>query len=297
MERWRVVIPIVLALLVAGIASVLLYNWMQKQKVPKKVAEVKEIKTVNVAVALAPLHPGTVITSEMIKTKTIIKTATFLEESLPPGYFKDLNKLKGRVVFTPIKNKELILESKLAPKSIKRGGLSAILNPGKRAVTIAGNNVLGISGLVNPGDRVDILMMTQDPKSGKQVNKTVFENVRVIAAGSQLRRNPEGKPSPTGSYTLEVTPEQGERLTLAAKQGKLQFSLRSARDWNTVLTTGATKPEILAAYRPVDPSKRIKPKKIYKGYARPIGARRAPSVSKGFTLEVIKGLNRKIQKF
>ena len=282
MGRWRAVVPIVLALVVAVVASFLLYKWMKKQTAPKKVAEVK---TVQVVVAEVDLHPGMKLKSEMMKT------VSYLEESLPMGHFIAPEKAAGRVVITPMKRQELILESRLAPATVKQGGMAAIITPGKRAVSIAGNKVLGSSGLINPGDRVDILL-TADGK-----NKTVFENVLVLATGGQLRRNPEGKPSPVSVYTLEVTPEQGEKIILAANSGKIHFALRSVVDTETVLTTGATKKEILAGYRPVDPSERVKSKEVLKEGGRSAGVGRAAPAEKGFTLEVIKGLNRQIKKF
>ena len=282
MGRWRAVVPIVLALVVAVVASFLLYKWMKKQTAPKKVAEVK---TVQVVVAEVDLHPGMKLKSEMMKT------VSYLEESLPMGHFIAPEKAAGRVVITPMKRQELILESRLAPATVKQGGMAAIITPGKRAVSIAGNKVLGSSGLINPGDHVDILL-TADGK-----NKTVFENVLVLATGPQLRRNSEGKPSPVNVYTLEVTPEQGEKIILAANSGKIHFALRSVIDTETVLTTGATRKEILAAYRPVDPSERVKSKEVLKEGGRSTGVGRAAPAEKGFTLEVIKGLNRQIRKF
>ena len=289
MERWRAFVPIVLALLIAVAASFLLYKWMKKQTAPKKVAKVK---TVQIAIAEVDLHAGTKLKAEMMKM------VPFLEESLPPGHFSDLDKPTGRIVVAPIKRQELILESRLAPKDVKRGGMAAILKPGKRAVSIAGNKVLGLSGFINPGDRVDILLTTADPKKPEEkVNKTVFENVLVLATGTQLSRNAEGKPSPVDNYTLEVTPEQGEKLVLAASQGKIHFALRSVLDRETVLTTGATPPEILASYRPIDPTKRAKSKRAIKEGGRYPGVRRAAPARKGFTLEVIKGLNRTVKNF
>ena len=290
MERWRAVVPIVLALVIAVVASVLIYKWMKKQTAPEKVAE--KAKIVQIAVAEVEIPAGTKLKSEMMKT------VYFLEDSLPQGYFTAPEKAAGRIVVTPIKRTELILESRLAPKDVKRGGMAAILKPGKRAVSVAGNKVLGLSGLINPGDRVDILLTTADPKKPDvQVNKTVFENVLILATGTQLSRNAEGKPSPVDNYTLEVTPEQGEKLILAASKGKIHFALRSVLDKETVLTTGATHPEILASYRPVEPTKRAKSKLAVKEGGRHTRVRRGASAGKGFTLEVIKGLNRSVQNF
>jgi len=123
---------------------------------------------------------------------------------------------------------------------------------------------------------VDVQLITTDPKTKEQVNKTVFENVRVLATGTQLVENAEGKPSPVDNYTLEVTPEEGERLVLASNNGKLQFALRNILDTETVLTTGATLSETLASYRPIVPTKKVK-RKIRTGKCRT-----------GCTLEIIR---------
>jgi pilus assembly protein CpaB len=279
MGKWRAVIPIVLALMIAVVASYFIYNYVKKQVAPKEVAKMEDVKIRQAAIAMVELPAGTKIKPKMIKT------VSFLEESLPPGSFSNPDKLVGRVVITPTKSKELVLESKLAPVDVTSGGVSAILKPGKRGISIKGTKVLGLSGLVKPGDRVDVLLITTDPKTKEQVNKTVFENVRVLATGTQLIENAEGKPSPVDNYTLEVTPEEGERLALASANGKLQFALRNILDTETVLTTGATLKETLASYRPIVPTRKVKTK-ISTG-----------KFGKGFTLEVIKGFNVTEKKF
>lgn len=278
MGKWRAVVPIVLALIIAVVASYFIYKYVKKQVAPKEVAKMEEVKIRQAAIAMVELPAGTQLKPDMIKT------VPFLEETLPPGFFSSSDKLIGRVVITPTKSKELILESKLAPADVTRGGVSAILKPGKRAISIKGTKVLGLSGLVKPGDRVDVLLITTDPKTKESVNKTVFENVRVLATGTQLIENAEGKPSPVDNYTLEVTPEEGEKLVLASTKGKLQFALRNMLDTETVLTTGATLPETLASYRPIVPSKKVNRK-------APMGTCR-----KGCTLEIIRWTKKGVLK-
>lgn len=279
MGKWRAVVPIVLALIIAVVASYFIYKYVKKQVAPKEVAKMEEVKIRQAAIAMVELPAGTQLKPDMIKT------VSFLEETLPPGFFSSSDKLIGRVVITPTKSKELILESKLAPVDVTRGGVSAILKPGKRAISIKGTKVLGLSGLVKPGDRVDVLLITTDPKTKESVNKTVFENVRVLATGTQLIENAEGKPSPVDNYTLEVTPEEGEKLVLASTKGKLQFALRNMLDTETVLTTGATLPETLASYRPIVPSKKVKKKVPIRRTCR-----------KGCTLEIIRWTKKGVLK-
>jgi pilus assembly protein CpaB len=286
MGRWRVAVPIVLALLVAAGASVFLYKWTKRRMAPEVVVEEK-VKTVQVVVAKVYVPAGTKLTRE---TLTL---ARFLEESLPSGYHTDVGRLVERVVITPLKEKELILESRLAPVSVKLGGISALITPGKRAMAISGGKVMGMAGLIRPGDRVDILMNTKDPETKTETNKIVFENVRVLAAGTQLGPDPEGKPSPVDMYTVELTPEEGERLALASGKGSLRFALRNVTDVETVLTTGATLKETLAYYRPIVPTDRSRLKPI----AKPRRVIRTVAPRRGYTVEIIKGLKRSIDEF
>ena len=277
MGRWRAAVPIVLALVVALTASVFLYKWTKKRMAPE-VAVKDKVKTVQVVVAKADLHAGTKLGPEMVAP------GRFLEENLPAGFHSDPKQLIGRIVIAPMKAKELVLESKLAPLSVKTGGIAAIITPGKRAMAVKGGKVLGMAGLIRPGNRVDILMMTGD------VNKIVFENVRVLATGSQLGTDPEGKPSSVDTYTVEVTPEEGERLALASARGSLRFALRNVTDAETVLTTGATLEETLAYYRPVVPTDRSRLKPVR-------GVSRIRAVPTGGSIEIIKGLKRTTSKF
>jgi pilus assembly protein CpaB len=242
-------IPIALSLVVATTAGILLYKWLQTQKTPKEMVKV-ESEAVPVAVAAVDLAWGTKLEPEMIET------APYLKESLPPGYASDPKSLQGRVVISPLKPNEPILESRLAPISVTTGGVSAIIKPGKRALAVKGNKVIGISGFIRPANRVDVLVTLTDPKTNSGMSKTVLEDILVLATGTQIENNRRGKPHPVDVYTLEVTPVEGERLALAAAQGKLQFALRNVIDKEGVLTKGATVRGTLASLRPKRPPRK-----------------------------------------
>ena len=247
MRRWRAIVPIILAVLVASTASMYLYKWMQAQTSKKTVVKVVESEAVPIAVTTVDLVWGTKLTSEMMKS------TPYLKESLPPGYFSDLEALRGRVLTSHLKANEPILESKLAPSSVTTGGVAAVVTPGKRALAVKGNKVIGISGFIRPGNRVDVLVTLKDPRTKKETTKIVLENVLVLAAGPQIEENEKGEPSPVGVYTLEVSPEEAERLALISTKGALRFALRNVTDSETVLTKGETIPKTLSAYRPPVP--------------------------------------------
>jgi pilus assembly protein CpaB len=124
------------------------------------------------------------------------------------------------------------------------------VTPGKRAVAVKGDKVIGISGFILPNNRVDVLVTMEDKKNKYEMTKIVLEKVLVLATGTQIEENDKGEPAPVDVYTLEVTPEEGEKLALAATRGRLQFALRNITDDETVLTKGATVQGTLSSYRP-----------------------------------------------
>jgi pilus assembly protein CpaB len=281
MKKFKIFLPAVMALLIAAVGSYLVFNYVTKRTAPQAAVKV-EAKAVPVAVAAIDLAWGTKLTSEMVTT------AKFLQESLPPGYTSDSGKLVGRVMLIPVKKNEPITESRLAPTSVTSGGVSAVVNPGKRAIAVKGDKVIGISGFINPGNRVDVLVTLTDPRDRMEVTKLVLENILVLASGTQIQENAKGDPAPVDVYTLEVTPEEAEKLSLAATQGRLQFALRNPIDAETVRTRGATIPKTLASLRVMDEQPKVSDAKKTKKW-RP---RR-----KTITIEVIKGTDVKKKKF
>ena len=246
MGKWKGVIPIVLALVIATGGSIFVYKWVRVKTAPKAVAQV-EGEAVSVVVAAADLPWGTKLQKEMLKN------VLFLKESLPTGYQSNPESLIGRVLVAPVKQTEPILEYRLASDSITVGGVSAVVKQGMRAIAVKGDKVIGISGFIQPGNRVDVLVTLEDPATKNEVTKLVLDNVLVLATGTEIQEQQGGKPSPVDVYTLEVDPEQGEKLALAAAEGKLQFALRNMTDTETVLTKGATITSTLASLRGENP--------------------------------------------
>jgi len=279
MGKYKAIIPIALALVIALSGSFFLYKWLEAQTMPKEVVKV-ESEAVPVAVTAADLAWGTKLKKEMLKM------TPYLKESLPKGYFTDLGSLEGRVLITPLKQNEAITDSKLAPESVTMGGVSAILKPGKRAVAVKGDKVIGISGFIQPGNLVDVLVTLTHPRTKTEVSKLVLEKIPVLATGTEIQENAKGDPAPVDVYTLEVTPKEGEKLALAATRGKLQFALRNITDTGTVLTKGATIPQLLASLRGVDPKPKVSAK------TRKWRPRRAT-----LTVEIIKGNKVSKKKF
>jgi pilus assembly protein CpaB len=244
MGKLKAVVPLVLAIVVALVTSLLIYRWMQSKTVAPAPSVVTEEKG-NVALAATDLAWRTKLTAEMIKM------VSFPRQALSAGNFSDPKALEGRVLVAQVKQNEPILESKLAPTSITTGGVAAVVTPGKRALAVAGDKVIGLAGFIQPGNRVDVLGTLKNPANDKDyITKVVLEDVLVLATGTQIQNAADGKPAPVDVFTLEVSPEEGERLSLAATQGKLHFALRNVTDKDVVNTMGSTVADALDAYRP-----------------------------------------------
>jgi pilus assembly protein CpaB len=287
MGNLKAVVPIAVSLVIAFVGSYFIYMWIQKQQTPQQVVQV-QAEAVPVVVAVSDLPWGTQLKPGMLKT------TPFLKQSLPAGYFSGPGDIKDRVVVAPLKANDPVTEHKLAPVSMKTGGVSAVLEKGKRAVSVKGDKVIGIAGFINPGNRVDVLVTIEDPQKKEDWRtKTILENIMVMATGTQIEKNEKGEPSPVDVYTLAVTNEEGEMLSLAANQGKLQLALRSVTDTDTVLTSGVNIPKMLASFSPGNPPPPPKqeeakgaPKVVQKWAPRP-----------AVSVEIIKGNEISQKKF
>jgi pilus assembly protein CpaB len=239
MREYRAFISLGVAFIIAIITSFLVYNYLHRDT---RVVEEK-LEIVPVATAVADIGWGTRITKEMIKQ------VDFLKPTVPPGCFSDSDSLVGRVAIFPIKANEPIFDSRLAPVNVETGGVAAIVSQRKRAIAVKVDKIIGVSGFIHHGNRVDVLVTIQTGANSEPVTKTVLENILVLTVGPDLeKRGKDEKPSDVDVITLEVTPEEGEKLALAANEGKLQLALRNVSDTENILTRGVTIPTLLASY-------------------------------------------------
>jgi pilus assembly protein CpaB len=258
----RALIQIGVALMLALAAGVLIFMWTSKLTKQPKDQTAKVAANVEVVVANKLIRRGFKITEEMVTVRK------FTPASRPDGSFAVVSELVGRVLNTDVGINEAITLTKLADVTVMGGGVSALIEPGKRAMSVKGNKVMGLAGFVRPGDRVDVLVTLEEESRGRDreqrhVTKLVLERLKILATGTQLAPpDAEGKSASVDIYTLEVTPIESERLALAALQGTLNFALRNEQDEEKVLTTGSTITKTLAALRP-KPKKRA-PRPRYK---------------------------------
>jgi len=276
-----VIIVAILAIILAGVAALLTYNYLQKET-----QKVKAGQPQNIVVATADIPIGSKINEQQIKI------ANFPKDSIPAGSIYDIKLVPGRVAIKPIAAGDAITEPKLMPKAGTPGaGVMTYLVPeGHRAVTVAVNEVAGVAGFLNPADRVDVVVTTQPPGSTDAISKIVLQNVPILATG-QITEQKEGKPVVVPTVTLDLTPDDAEKLVLASSRGTLQLLLRNIGDTATVDAKGATIRKVLGSVERSAPR-----------VASPVKLRRVvrsaqPAPSPVYSVEIIKGKERSSKQF
>jgi len=260
MKNKRALIVMAVAILFGLAAVVFASRWLLNQP---------GSSSGRIVVATADISLGQRLAPDMFKL------AEWPADSVPKGAFTDPQKLSGRVLKSNLLMGEPVSEAKLAPSGTL-GGLSALISEGKRAITVRVNDVIGVAGFALPGNYVDIIVSTQkDPQPGSEtreqsISKIVLERILVLAVAQEVNRD-ETKPKVVNAVTLEVTPEQAEKLDLARSVGTLSLALRNQVDPQSASTEGATKLTLLPANTPPMPPKPA---------PKPAAARPAPVVVK-----------------
>lgn len=203
--------------------------------------------------------------------------------SAPEGAFRKVDQLVGRVAITPIGLREVITNIKLAPEGVG-AGLSAVIPEGYRAMTVKVDDVVGVSGFVMPGTFVDVVAVIlptaqQGAENQGPISKIVLQNIKVLASGAKID-SPENQrePSAVKAVTLQVTPEQAEKLVLAANEGKLQLVMRNYSDQEGTQTPGVNKATLLRGDGYVPQPEALSEKAVTSKPAQPKPVRRTPVV-------------------
>jgi pilus assembly protein CpaB len=237
-KRYTIVFGV--AVLVAGLATLGVWRVLQSAEAANRV------RTVPVVVANRDIPEGYQI------ELSAVTRGEWPVQTVPAGAFTTLDSGVGRVVRIPVFKGDPIVPGRLAPAGTGPG-LEVKISPGKRAMALRINDVAGISGLIQPNSRVDVVvtMRSPDGRGGRtgQVAKVFMENMRVLSVGTQTTRLEDGTPADGKIATLEVTPEEAERLAVAQQQGAIQLVLRGYGDPDSINTSGATSGDVLDALR------------------------------------------------
>ncbi|AKJ31668.1 Flp pilus assembly protein CpaB [Caldimonas brevitalea] len=219
-KTWAI---LAVALVLGGLAALTARSYFSS-----RVAEIEAQargKTVGLVVARADLPRGTKLTSDNVAIRQIPGDFAHSLAVVPDQF----DRVENQAIAFPVKRGELILWSALEGK--RRPTFSARVEAGRRAVTVAVDEISSISGMLEPGDIID-LIVTLDRK-GKKLTFPLLQSVEVMATGQ--RSDDEGKKmgGERRSYstvTLDTTPQQAQYVIVARETGRITALLRNPAD-------------------------------------------------------------------
>ena len=200
-------------------------------------------------VVVAPVKLAMLVAARPLSAGTLVKDEDFVVREVPPGDVPEgallqseesRVELRGALLRRYLDAGGIVVSGDvLRPRD--RGFLAAVLRPGSRAIAVGVDAVTGAAGLIWPGDQID-LILTQEmdaasaPVSKRIVGETVLNNVRVIAVDQHFTQGASAGLLSSGgnnqrtvarTVTLEVLPDQAERVAVAERLGRLSLTVRS----------------------------------------------------------------------
>ncbi|MDX2034509.1 MAG: Flp pilus assembly protein CpaB [Blastocatellia bacterium] len=232
MRDKRFIIVIICAAVFGLVAAVLVGRYLTNV----------EGRSNHIVIARVDIPLSTRITIEQLAVQQLPRDAT------PAGTFASIEDAVGRVTVTKIGAREPLTEMKLAPEGTEPG-LTAVISEGFRAITVKVDDVVGVSGFVEPGAWVDVVAVVSPVERSSEhgpTSKIVLQHIKVLATDKNIgKEKKENTIVSVKAVTLEVLPGQAEKLALAAAEGKLQLVMRNSVDKEDVQTTGVNKTSLL----------------------------------------------------
>lgn len=242
MRGRRALIVMALAIVSGGIAGYSALRFLQQR--PTRLVAAEPVRSARpVVVAARDLPLGSVVREDDVRL------VDWPSHAVPQGYAGSLSDVLGRGLITDIRMNEPLLDTKLADIAAG-GGLPIVIPEGMRAVSVKVDEVIGVAGFVRPGTRVDVLLTIRVPGQQEPVSRVILENIQALAAGQDIQRDAEGDPVSVTVITVLVSPEEAEKLVLAASQGQIQMALRNTLDLQDIQTSGTTVSALLGDARP-----------------------------------------------
>jgi pilus assembly protein CpaB len=234
-DRYRVVL--ILAVVIAAGSAWGVWRILGNMRASNRVV------TRMVVVAAKDITEGAALTSDALTLAELPIAA------IPAGAFSATDSVVERVARVSIFKGEAIVPGRLAPAGTT-AGIEVKISPGKRAMAVRIDDVTGLSGLMQPNSRVDVLVTLRDEESAAgRISKLFMSNMRVLSVGSQVERGADGQAITAASAMLEVTPDEAERLAVAMREGSIQLVLRGYGDPDSIRTNGARPADVLRQLR------------------------------------------------
>jgi pilus assembly protein CpaB len=231
-----------LSLLLALIATVIFSLYVR----PTQQTAGGSLEMVEMVVAKNDIKQDTTITTDMLVTKS------FPKSSLPNGVELEADQVVGKIAMERIVAGEPIASSRLVDANSDSAALVYKIPEGKRAISVAYNEVMGVAGFVSPGDYVDVIsVLTLKPKGEDEeidAARILLQNMLVLAVGGMKTEGTKSDTvdnAPLNTITLAAAPQEAEILTFSEEKGKIRLILRGAKDNDPVNTPGVDENNML----------------------------------------------------
>ena len=275
-RQTRTLIVVAVAVLVAALSSFVMYRAIQRMPVREV-----EVASTTAVIAARNIPVGTLLVKEDLKI------VAWPSRNPVKGGFKAIEDVTNRGVVTGVAENEPITEAKLAPLGAG-AGLAPTIPSGMRALSVRVNEVIGVAGFVIPGSRVDLVVTVTDPQTKGSVTKSVVSNLEVLTAGSRFDQESsraDGKPIQASVVTLLATPQDAEKISLAASEGSITLTLRNPLDVTPTETQGARLASLLGNPSPPPVERRVEGRRVMVPVA-------PPPPPKIYTVEAIRAAKR-----
>jgi len=217
----RFIIMLVIALVLAFLAAWVANRWIQGKAVPDK--------GVSVVVAAVEIPFGIKLEESQVKV------IAWPGESAPQGAFSSKEQVVGKVTMNKFYPDEIITEKRIS-EYLGGSTLSALISKEYRAISVRVDDVVGVSGFILPGNKVDILATKMDRTLNQATTRTLLQNIKVLAVDQEASQEKE-KPAIVRAVTLELKPDQAETIVKAMQEGTIQLTLRNPLDSQVEDTT------------------------------------------------------------
>jgi pilus assembly protein CpaB len=279
----RTLIVLLVAIATAAAATLLVYQAIQRRPL-QQVANPQTF----VVVAAHPLQTGALLSA------IDVKLVGWPGDAVVPGSFTKVEDVVGRGVLASMSENEPLTDGKVAPVGAG-AGLPPTIPPGMRAISLRVNDVVGVAGFVTPGNRVDVFVTLRRNETG--LTRIVLSNVQVLTAGTAFEqdKSKSGQAIPTTVVTLLLSPEDAEKVVLAATEGQIMLALRNPLDVKEVKTPGARLASLYGdagAAPPQDGPASPRPAARARPVAPPPVAAPPPPEPKPYMVEAIRGAKR-----
>src|SRR6185437_6947876 len=228
------------------IAVALMYTYVSTA--PRPVAS-PAVDLGGVVVADKDLPYGVPITRESLKMVPWPKASITKDDFTDiDEIYKGANGPKDRVALAMMAQNEPVTRGKVSGFG-GRPTLSHQVENGMRAISIRVDDVVGVAGFVLPGDRVDVLLTRRTTTTADSLQTQVLlQNIKIIGI-DQIADQAAEKPIVARTATVEVTPDQGQKLILAQQAGSLSLSLRNVENAEAVIINPITERDLNVAPR------------------------------------------------